>query len=304
MSKAFQTIKPSSEIHWVRDYLDGFYRWMYERQSIWHRRFVEKKDPPWTFDKWLRDFKFTNVYRELDRGTLWFVEYVITNNLMWRDKVFATIAYRLLNRIDTFEEIGYIPTYTTWNPKKYYKDLMKIASTGNPVFTNAHSLPPAPKGKTKVYGHIRMLHSVYAHFDTLCSLILKAKSMEDVFNILRTIETIGPFFAYEICCDWMYKAINVIPFTENDWVNVGPGAKQGIELIFPNREVMPLDKAIPWLRDHQEMMFREIDVEFPYLYEGKLLTLRAIEHSLCEYSKYVKLSVGVGRYRLKFDPKE
>src|SRR5690348_3648568 len=86
--------------------LDAFYRFMYERHMIWHRRFKLGLPPPWTKDPILRDLKFTNVYRELDRGTLWYLNNVAeTYKDELLDLLWLTVMYRLLNKVETFEKV-------------------------------------------------------------------------------------------------------------------------------------------------------------------------------------------------------
>jgi hypothetical protein len=50
-----------------------FWYWISERHSIFLRR-QEGKPKPWTDDPILRDYKFTNPFRENDRGTVWLRE--------------------------------------------------------------------------------------------------------------------------------------------------------------------------------------------------------------------------------------
>jgi len=290
----------TTEVRIHRSNFFDFWRFIYERQMIYHRRFELKLPPPWTEDEWLRDYKFTNIYRELDRGTIWLVNYVKKHpqiQFYEKDIVFTVIAYRILNRIETFETIGYIPTYRNFQPKKIYRDLNEIAKTGKAVFTNAHSLPPAPKGKTKIYGYIDTLYKLYNDFEDIFDRIKKAKTFKEVFDILRTIHRIGPFYSYEACCDLVM--LGVIPFTLDDWANPGPGCKQGIDLIFPNRQAISYEQAIKTLRNCQQRVFRRLGVHFPY-WQGKPLSLRNIEHSLCEFGKLWRLQRKIGRYRLRF----
>jgi len=87
----------------VWKHLDEFYSFMYERHMIWHRRFVKRLPPPWTKDPLLRDYKFTNVYRELDYGTLWYLSHVYPAPEVQRrprlELVWRTLIYRLVNRV-------------------------------------------------------------------------------------------------------------------------------------------------------------------------------------------------------------
>ena len=49
---------PDSKLSLVGSNLKEFFYWMYERQNIWYRRFVAKKERPWTKDKILNEYKF------------------------------------------------------------------------------------------------------------------------------------------------------------------------------------------------------------------------------------------------------
>lgn len=48
------------------DNLRTFFSFISKRHLIYKNRFVEKLEKPWTDDKILMDFKFTNVFRDLD----------------------------------------------------------------------------------------------------------------------------------------------------------------------------------------------------------------------------------------------
>src|SRR5271169_6765859 len=103
--------------------LNLFFQFMYERHLIWYKRNILKEPPPWTKNKILRDNKFTNIYRELDAGTLWYVQHVYTKATeCWkedlgrseRNLIWYTVIYRLINRVETFEKVGFVP-YWDWS---------------------------------------------------------------------------------------------------------------------------------------------------------------------------------------------
>ena len=62
---------PDENLEVYEPYLRLFFETMYERQLIWKRRFIDKKERPWTDNKIFQESKFTNVYRELDRNSQW-----------------------------------------------------------------------------------------------------------------------------------------------------------------------------------------------------------------------------------------
>ena len=56
-------------LKWREPQLRLFWYWVNERHRIYVNRFIKKQPYPWTKDKILRTYKFTNVFRQLDRVT-------------------------------------------------------------------------------------------------------------------------------------------------------------------------------------------------------------------------------------------
>ena len=108
-------------------YLRLFFETLYERQLIWKKRFIDNKERPWTDDEILRDNKFTNVYRELDRSSQWEIKNILMDkglnleNLVWK-----ILVYRTFNNPQTFEagiKVGYrngIPNYEDYDKQEFY----------------------------------------------------------------------------------------------------------------------------------------------------------------------------------------
>lgn len=85
---------PSDTLDVSDEHRTEFFRTMFERQMIWKRRFIDHQPRPWTEDPILRDYKFTNVYRELDRNSQWQIRNILLDdslslaNLVWKMMVF------------------------------------------------------------------------------------------------------------------------------------------------------------------------------------------------------------------------
>jgi len=81
--------------------LATFWYWMIERHGVHLRRKNFPTQKPWTNDPILRQWFFTNPYRENDKTTEWFRTY-IRDPLKYDDEVFmATIIFRWFNFIPT-----------------------------------------------------------------------------------------------------------------------------------------------------------------------------------------------------------
>lgn len=66
---------------------DTYWRFAAERQEIFFKR-VKEQNPPWTEDKILSLFKFTNAYRVTDRVSQYLIKNVIYSEVKNPDDVF------------------------------------------------------------------------------------------------------------------------------------------------------------------------------------------------------------------------
>lgn len=82
--------------------LELHYTWMKERMSIWFKKDVLKMPAPWTDDPVLIKHKFTNVRREHDRQSKYFIEHIANSDKYdARAKTILAIMFRMLN-VNTF----------------------------------------------------------------------------------------------------------------------------------------------------------------------------------------------------------
>ncbi len=106
----------------IPDRVEEYFRIARERHSIYLKR-KAGEPAPWTEDCILANWKFTNVFRELDRTTVWFREHVREPMRSRPEVLLATVVFRLYNRITTGEAIfcqeslcngGELPGETAW----------------------------------------------------------------------------------------------------------------------------------------------------------------------------------------------
>ena len=288
--------------------ISDFFAFIRCRHMIWYRRNVQKTPFPWTDDPILSKYKFTNVYRELDRGTkfLWSGMEIFKSldELLW-----PVVNYRFINRPEPFLWLGSCALdmqsdddvhETVECLREYAKDTKK------PVFNTAYRvICNTPQGDTRLDELERTLKEFQANYPEILKKLKKAKTYEEFNKALQWIRHVGPFLAYEIATD----LVNICPevrkkFSENDWANIGPGAFVGLLNIFPEhrRKLVkePQDLGLDLAKNLQKMQMEYLH-EFPF-YKNKRLSLRNIEHSLCEYGKYCNIAKGKGRARPRFTP--
>ncbi len=289
--------------------LDKFWYLIYERHNIWYKRFIQGRSRPWTDDPILREFKFTNVYRELDKGTIYLLDKVrdaLLNEASKESVIWNIFIYRLFNNLDTYdEEIG----WNVWEDENWIDDLFpqlrKRFNDGKAVFTNAHmvcayhNLP----GKDKLERVQYIFQQLHPRIPEITQLAWDADSLEQIWTWIQNLQGYGPFLAYEIAVDFTYFP-ELTQLDEDHWANAGPGCMNGLDAMFPQkpRNVSWLDLII-MLRNSQKDEFERLKLPFESIaYEEKWLTLRNIEHCCCEFFKYWKALNGTGRPRNKFIP--
>ncbi len=130
--------------------VEGFFDFMKERHQIYLRR--EAGQPaPWTDDPWLQQYKFCNVYRELDKGTVWVARNVREPLFREPGLLVANVALaRLYNWIPTLQRLG-LPI-EQWNTDKRASAEIQLEyemRLGTKVFTDAY-LIRSVSGRPKI----------------------------------------------------------------------------------------------------------------------------------------------------------
>lgn len=298
--------------------LDKFIYWMRGRHNIQLAR-MAGKPKPWTKDKVLQDNFFCNVFRELDKNTVWFREHIRDPLKKSTDVILATVIFRWFNHIPTAislltgsdSEIRWEldspppgPTlpkllksslFTNWDSTA----ALKLLKNHKQVFTSAHVVASG-LGAMK-------LESILTCIDQFAKRledgIEEFDDLQEMHQWLRESPAIGGFLAYEIVSDLRHTDIlkNCDP---NKWANAGPGAMRGLDRLY-NRPLYFQRKSYDWSSEMKELhalCVSEIQKKgklvsllspiSPYLGAKPfvpLFELREVEHSLCEFDKYMRV---------------
>jgi hypothetical protein len=276
-----------------QDKMDAFWNFVVERQSIYHKRMVMEELPPWTRDPVLRQYFFTNVYRELDKGTIFLIRNILKIQDD-KDLLFAIMVYRLFNDIDTFRFLWLRCKQTRWGDwdwERASRYLVAYENHGNRVFTDAFTVTGVKFGgfPDKIRNICWLVGKLQKQTPTLLESIRSAKSLKRVWQIFNDTEGFGRFLAYELAIDVNYSRLT--SFSENDWVNAGPGCKRGIQWLWGARNpAAKWEDYITFLQVGQDTFIQGIDrlAEWHQVWPGYRMTLRGVEHSLCEFQKYAR----------------
>ncbi len=283
-----------------------FFDFIQNRQLIWHKRFILKENPPWTDDKILQKYKIINVYRELDKGSIYIINKL--KSVKKREIILLNdIFYRFFNRYNLYENLSIEPFKEIGEETKQLliQRFNDLKEKGKPIFNDAY-LIAGSKNKEKKHIHImNILNKLNSK--ELIKEIDKSETPEESFKVLQKIENVGPFLAYEIWTDLTYFNFFRQGWTDNDFVNIGPGAEWGLDIIYNKKlnKKEQLEKIYSLHEKQKEFLNNKLWKKIYYkgaFSNRPFLSLRNIEHSLCEFRKHHNLSSGKGKRRM-FVPK-
>lgn len=300
--------------------LETFWYWMTERHAIYLKRFKEKQKYPWTKDKILNDYKFTNVYRQLDRVSLeWQNRYMhlLTRGkkLKPSDVLFHCVMFRLFNLPETYDALFF--AMKKWNLAEAIEILNKRRDEDHEqIFTGAYIIPTGGRQEPKIKVICEAVDHVYKRRIKLANSLRRGRpvegkkhvydgpTMEWAVELLSRLPTVGPFIAYELACDLRFTKVMHNARDVLSWANPGPGAKRGIRrLIYGNAKGK--GDTVDWIgamRQLLTMVPKETRKHLDMTRDGVPFEMREIEHSLCEFDKYMRVKRGEGKPRSRYRP--
>lgn len=160
---------------------------------------------------------------------------------------------------------------------------------------------PAPTesqigGHTAHERHFRLLECMMKH--DLPEQLREVDQLGDMCRRIQLFPSMGGFLGFQMALD-----LNMVPGLRRpeDWAVPGPGAQSGLRHIFGKEVVGHYGKALEWLFEHQERLFKRAGVkkkDIPaVLPSNPGLTLVDLEHALCETHKYITIRLrGPGGY--------
>lgn len=284
----------------------AYWRFAAERQSIFFRRL--NKEKRLTTDPVLTQFKFTNAYRASDR-----VSQFLIRNVVYRDDLpddpnnlfFRIMLFKLFNKIETWEYLERCFGELTWDAfdvERFDIALTKRMSAGQRIYSAAYIMPSAGTAfghRLKHQNHLCLIkHLIAQRFPFQ---LQSATSMAEVYQILLSAPSIGPFLAYQFATDINYSALT--NFSESEFVVAGPGAIDGIQKCFIGAGDISSADIISYMYENQAQHFSEQAISFPSLW-GRPLQLIDCQNLFCEISKYARVAFpqyegSAGRTRIK-----
>ena len=264
-----------------------------ERHDIYLRR-KSGKSRPWTKDPILQRYRFCNMYRELDKVTIW-----IRQN--WRDPHasdlhlwFAMVVARMVNWPATLDAIGYPVPY---NPERFITIMELRRNARQQVFTGAYMVrcDCQKAGKTKAHYLDEKVFRPLWHYRALV-MPGKGDRLADFYNRLMEYYGMGSFMAGQVIADVKNTPGQLLAKAPDwwKWAASGPGSRRGLNRVM-DRSVKASWTEAGWLECLQEL---QLELH-PLLKQANMPRMCAqdTQNCLCEFDKYERVRLGQGKPR-------
>lgn len=284
---------------------DTYWRFAVKRQETYLNR-LRNTQGPWSTDQIISEHRFTNAYRAADRVSQFLIRDVIYAEAYTPlDTVFRTLLFKIFNKIETWQLLTHHfnrLSISVFDASAFDRVLSEAFQAGARIYSAAYIMPNAPRHEESSFKH-------RTHLDLLAFIlkenihlrILEAPSMHALYETLLALPSIGPFLAYQYAIDLMYS--EHLSFSENDFVQPGPGALNGLSKCFSSLGDYSPAEAIAWVTERQEQEFSSRGLTFIDLW-GRPLHLIDCQNLFCEVDKYARVahpefSEQTGRSRIK-----
>ena len=281
------------------DRVASFLLFVNERQNIWEKK--NKGKSRLTTNEVMVNKWFTNMYRELDRGTQYFRKNIMDTTMadhkiskdiderIIRKVLFKSIVYRLINEVKTFQAYGGIPDR---EDMKSFIEFLEVRhrEPGSKVFTAAHQ----NMGLRRLLETFKFVSKNVKDLAAGIAKHAKNRSLRGVNEVLLSISNVGGFFSWQILCDLLEARI-LGENCDNQWTCLGPGAKNGLRRLFTQEKLPTTKGELKFTRLVRDLCapsgsksgYEALNIKFPTFLD-KPLSLKNVEHALCEYDKYYR----------------
>lgn len=268
---------------------DTYWRFAVIRQQAFFNRIFNTQDFP-VSDSILSTYRFTNVYRASDRVSQYLIRNVIYDGPQSPEEVFfRIILFKIFNKIETWENLIKIfgqPSWKNFDILQLSDVLDNLISNNKRIYSPAYIMPcPSFGRKRKHKNHLYLID--YMMRDGAPKKISNASNLRQVYDILFSYPSLGPFLAYQFTIDLNYSEI--IDFSEMDFVVAGPGANSGIRKCFKDTGGLSDSSIIELVTERATYEFERLGLSFNTLC-GRPLHLIDCQNLFCEVDKYSRIA--------------
>src|SRR3989344_9692418 len=141
--------------------------------------------------------------------------------------------YRFYNKFGLYENLNITPfeMFDLVLKNQLNKKFKMEKNRGKAIFNDAYLIGGNKTNEPKYSYILNILSKID---NSLITKIKNSSSPHNSLKLIQEIQNVGPFLAYEIWTDLTYFDFFAQQWTDNDFVNIGPGAKWGLEILYGN----------------------------------------------------------------------
>lgn len=281
------------------DYTPLFY-WVRKREEI---RIAKEAgaDLPLTDDPILSTYRFCNVRREDDRGTIWIRKHIretfAGHAMLW----LMLCIGRQINWPDTLNEA--ILSYGCWPDQEGFKPtelgamLNVRKSRGEKVYTGAYMISaPATKGADKqMYIADGVIGDLWRRRDIFAKHFAGAPTLQRTHELITRSNGWGQFMAYQAVVDMRFTPLLDKAEDVSTWAAAGPGTLRGLNRLHGRglNMIISQSQALTEMRAIYKVVQQET---------GVTMDFSDVPNILCETDKYLRVKNGEGKPRALYVP--
>ena len=272
------------------------WHWIREREAVRIRK--DRGDAfPWTDDPIIGAYRFCNVRREDDRGTVWIRKNIReryhNHPMLW---LMLCVA-RQINWPETLADLienGAWPNGDLFDPGDITIILNRRKDRGDKVYTGAYMISaPATKGADKqAYIAETVIGALWRRREHFPRLHV---TMRKVHEWISASNGWGPFMAYQAVVDMRFTSILSGALDIETWAAAGPGTIRGLNRLHGR----PVAGSLP-----QSLALREMQAIYKIAQSetGVAMDFSDVPNILCETDKYLRVKNGEGKPRALYVP--
>jgi hypothetical protein len=292
---------------------EPLFYWVRERDKIrWQKENNLPMDnsadgqPFWTDDPILRAYRFCNVRREDDRGTVWIRENIRERFAGHPHLWFMLCIARQINWPDTLAELigncdfpgdPWPSTDGAFGPKWMTEALNRRKARGAKVYTGAYMISaPATKGADKqAYIAETVCGDLWRRRDVFARHFAGTPTLQRTHELITRSNGWGAFMAYQAVVDMRFTALLDHAEDVASWAAAGPGTLRGLNRLYGRA----VDAALS-----QGQALREMRAIYAVVAQetGVAMDFSDVPNILCETDKYLRVKNGEGKPRALYVP--
>jgi hypothetical protein len=276
----------------------SYWCFIHERHQISLRR-LAAQPAPWTEDRILAEYKFTNVFRVLDTESQSCVK--IANSplsaISAEQAFFRVLLFKIYNLTSTWNllcnELGEEPQLSNWNPEGYGDILCAEQAKGKKICSSAYMMF-ADRSRRGPGSKIRMWLETLNRImrADLSGRIVKSGSLQEAVRLLSGYRGIDDFTGQQYATDLSYTPW-FRPGDADVFILPGPGSIDGIAKCFGRRySVRECSDIIRLMRDSAHELSMQVTGCPPPTLPGidRPMDLIDFQSGFCECDKYSRVA--------------